>query len=96
MSFCQSLHLFTLNSLSCCCSFKDNKLFKLYTKGKSKIDKEMDLVKILRNIRSMRIYSKMNIESNNKEKLKYIIRHSQKNLIDIDSDHGTDHSNDEH
>ena len=46
----------------------------------------MDMVKILRNIRYLRILSRLNLRQLDWPKLKYYIKHSQKNLINLDSD----------
>jgi len=35
---------------------KEYKLWRLYDKGKERLEKELDMVKILRNIRYLRIY----------------------------------------
>jgi hypothetical protein len=46
----------------------------------------MDIVKILSNIRQLRIISRMNILDENLDRTKYIVKHSNKNLIDIDTE----------
>ena len=62
-----------------------------------RVDKEMDMVKILRNIRYLRILSRLNLQARDKPKLKYYIKHSQKNLLNLDSDDTseTSHSEDD-
>jgi hypothetical protein len=76
LSFCQSLSIFMMNFLSRCIDFKNDKLFKLFSKGTERVDKEMDMVKILRNIRFLRIRSRMNVKESDAPKLKYYVKHS--------------------
>ena len=58
----------------------------MYERGSERIDKEMDMLKIIRNIRSLRIWTRMNTSKEDLNKVKYLIRHSKKNLIDLDKD----------
>ena len=46
----------------------------------------MDVVKIIKNIRQLRIISRLNILDENLDRTKYIVKHSDKNLIEIDTE----------
>ena len=57
------------------------KLYRLYKRGSTKLDKEMDLVKIIKALRNLKIFQKLQQD----EKTKFEIRHQDKNLINIDT-----------
>ena len=78
--------MFFMTQCKSCFNFKKDKLFRLYNVGVERVDKEMDMVKILRNIRYLRILSRLNLKHGDRPKLKYYIKHSQKNLLNLDSD----------
>ena len=65
-------------------NFKQNKLYRLFNRGSERIDKELDIVKIIKNIRKQRIIWKRHQQKSEANLDKYFIRHSKKNLIDLD------------
>ena len=60
-----------------------SKLWRLYADGEQRLDKEFDIVKIIKSIRNLKIISKATIMS------KFIatkVKNDGNNIIDIDSD----------
>ena len=95
ISFRQSLALFWENLFSdiCCGIFlceccvqnpKRSKLAKLYDVCQDKIDAELDVVKIIRNLKNLRIIAKNNIAKDPIMKIQ--IEHNEKNFVNLDSD----------
>lgn len=93
---CQSLYLFWQH-LCCgttfCCSVnlrKEKKLYNLFLEGQTKLEKELDVVKLLKRLRHHDIALKASIlcDSDKREQVK----HARKNLIDIDSSEESDKS----
>ena len=69
----------------CCQSNpKRSKLAKLYDTCQDKIDAELDVVKIIKNLKKLRIITKNHILKD--PVMKFEIEHDQKNLINLDSD----------
>ena len=60
---------------------KRDMFIKLYEKGQERIESELDIVKIIRSIRNMKVLLKNSFMD---EEIKYKILHSKKNLINID------------
>jgi hypothetical protein len=71
-----------------CCKYKKNKLWKLYQTGEDKLEKEFDIVKILKSLRNMKIYFKTKINPIDKVQ----IYNSHKNSIELDSPIDDDNS----
>ena len=74
-----------IDSFSCCIS-PDNKLYKVMKKGRLRIEKEMNVIKILKNIRKLRILTKANIPAEDEAKTKQLVKNSYMNLIILDSE----------
>ena len=55
---------------------------RLYERGEENLEKEMDIVKIVRNLRNLKIFIKKYIVD---EETLEMIKHSDKNIIHIDS-----------
>ena len=69
----------------CCQSNpKRSKLAKLYDTCQDKIDAELDVVKIIKNLKKLRIITKNHIL--NDPAMRHEIEHDEKNLINLDSD----------
>ena len=65
-----------------CCKRRNYKLYRLYEIGFERVEKEMDIVKLLRGLRNLKIFSKMiGLE----EHTKFAIKNSNKNVIDLDN-----------
>jgi hypothetical protein len=60
--------MFCMGQTKCCGNHKKNKLFRLYEEGVERVEKEMDMVKILRNIRYLRILTRLNAVNTDKAK----------------------------
>jgi hypothetical protein len=58
-------------------------LYRLFDKGSELLEKEMDLVKIIRSLRKLKIISK---KAQTDMQVKYLILQSDKNVINLDSD----------
>merc|ERR1712224_205510 len=63
------------------------KMTKLYEKSSERIDKELDIVVLMKRVRNMKILLKSSMLD---EKTKYKIAHKGKNVIDLSSDHVDD------
>ena len=91
LSPCDNFLLFfsnLLGSFSCCarCWSKNDKLTKMYEEASDRIDAELDIVKLLRNIRN----SKILLESMMDDNIRYEIAHSKKNCLNLDSEEEED------
>ena len=62
---------------------------RLFEEGRHRIEAELDLVKLMRNLRNMKLLMSNSLMS---KKLKFDILHSYKNFINIDSDFSSDPS----
>ena len=90
MSYCQVTSLFFANIFKDCYpTINDNKLWRLFRQGQGRIDREFDIVKIIKNLRNIRIYMRQNHFD---PKTKILIANQRKNLIDIDSPSSSDTS----
>ena len=74
-----------------CMFTKRDKFLKLYEKGQDRIDTELDIVKMMKSLRNMKILMRNSFMD---EEVKYQITHSKKNLINIDTS-SEDHDADE-
>lgn len=87
MSTFDNILLYLSNQLGCLfpciCWSKREKLNRLYEKSNDRIDKELDLVKVVKNMKSFRVFLKNFLMT---EKIKFEIAHSFKNCVDIDTD----------
>ena len=63
-----------------CLWWKKSRLETLYEKGQEKIEKELDIVKLVKNLRYMKILLRSSLMS---KKMKFDIMHAQKNLIEL-------------
>jgi len=86
LSLGSSIKLYLKNYLSSwfgiqCCTPK-GKLQKLYEEGQDKLEAEMNMVKIIRNLKFLRILMKKYVAD---EEMQYDIRHNPKNVIDLDA-----------
>ena len=71
----------------CICWSKREKLQRLYEKSNERIDKELDLIKVVKNMKSFRVFLKNFLMT---DKIKFELAHSMKNCIDIDTDSDED------
>ena len=53
----------------------------MYSRGYERLEKEMDIIKLIRSQRNLKIYSKY---SGFKDEIKFAIKNARKNIIDID------------
>lgn len=85
MSFCDSAALFLANHLGCLsflmCWRKREKLQKLFEQSQKRIDDELDIVKVIKNIRVFKILLKTFLLNDN---IKFEIAHQRKNIIDLE------------
>lgn len=77
--------MFTKN-LPCCCSSTKrptrDKLQKLFTEGKHRINKEFDITRIVTALRTLKLLSRKTIKD---PIVRLRIQHSDKNIIHLDS-----------
>lgn len=78
-----------------CCFKRREKFLKLYNKGQDRIDAELDIVKIMKNLRNIKILMRNSFMD---DEIKYQITHARKNLLNIDTsseslEEETHHSN---
>ena len=82
---CDWVSLYFARILGCCCPrfcFKKRDMFiKLYDRGKNRIEGELDIVKIIKSIRNMKILMKNSFMN---QEVIHQIYHQEKNLINID------------
>ena len=62
---------------------KKRKLLKLIHEGKKRIEKELDIVKIMKSLRDIKLLMKNSLMTPD---IKYQVAHSEKNFIDIEMD----------
>ena len=74
----------------CCLGNVSRKLKRLYTKGKHKVQGELDVDKILNNLRELKVVMKASIPN---EKNRFKFANNPKNTICIDSDQHLGFSN---
>jgi len=85
--FCQGC----LGKLNCG-FWKNRDLFvKLQKEGTDRIDKELDILRLIKNLRNMKILLRNSIMD---DKAKFWVNHSDKKIIDLDGNSKTDQSND--
>lgn len=60
----------------------NNKLYDLFKKGRKIVDKEMDIIKILKKLRFIKWFKVMNISN---LQTQFIIKNSHKAIIDINN-----------
>jgi hypothetical protein len=59
---CQSLMLFLMKAFGCCIvQISQYRLWRLYETGMEKIEKELDIVKIIKALRSLKIFYKARV-----------------------------------
>ena len=66
---------------------RKSKLWRLYADGEQRLDKEFDIVKIIKGIRNLKIITKATIMS---RFLATKVKNDGNNIIDIDSDGAAD------
>ena len=84
ISLCQSLEVFFRYNLLCCfkrCR-KKSQIEKLYDKGADMLEKEMDMVKLIKDLRNVKAYFKKHVIE---KELSNLIKFSGKNVINNDS-----------
>ena len=83
----QKLRIFMMSTFGPCFDYiedrSNSRIWRLYERGSNMLDKQMDVVKILRKLRHLKIISKLKFET--PELLLEVYRQS-KNYINIDSD----------
>ena len=86
ISLKSSVRLYLQNYLSSWFGFQlytpKGKLQKLYEQGQDKLEGEMNIVKIIRNLKFLRILMKKYVAD---EQMQFDIRHNPKNVIDLDA-----------
>ena len=79
--------LYFSNILGCfcskCCFPKRDKLQTLYSEGEDKINRELDIVKILKTLRDIKIFLKST--TMNDKDTKFSVKHAPKNLLNLDT-----------
>ena len=70
ISMWQSIYIKFLDAFFCF-NNRSNKLLRLYNRGRNRMDKEMDIVKIIKNLRNMGIFMKFNKNHDQFKVLKY-------------------------
>jgi hypothetical protein len=79
-----TIEIFVSNMLGCL-KFKflwhDSKLIKLFDKASEKIVKELNVVKVIRNLRNLKILVKNTFMN---DEMKEEIKYSNKNIIDLE------------
>jgi len=87
LKFSDSVKLYLANSLGVlfcnCCWSKKEKYQRLYEKGQEKIESELDIVRLTKNLRYMKILLRNSLMS---RRVKFDIMHQEKNLIDVSND----------
>ena len=77
---------------SCCrsiCGWKnDAKIQKLFQEGRLRIEKDLNVIKLIKSIKEMRILMKNSMMT---PEIRFKVAHSTKNCINLDSE-GSDHS----
>jgi len=86
-----SIRLYFANSrFGCCCKPKTwknvNKFKKLYRIGENRIEKELNIVKIMKNIKDIKICLRNSIMD---DRVKFEIGHTNKKVIDVDDTHNS-------
>ena len=71
-----------MTTFGCCCHTAGSKLYRLYDRGTAQIEKELDMVKLLRTVRNIKIFLKQEVLT---PEMKLKIKHSTTNVIDIDT-----------
>ena len=59
---------------------------KVFRDCQERIDKQLDVVKILKSIRNLRILSKLDLSKWKKLRNRLMINHSKKNVVYLDSE----------
>ena len=81
INFCQKLNVYLIDLFQFCVFHPDeNKLFRLYTKGSDLLEKEMDIVKLIKHVRNINYFMKTQVDQNHKRLLKI----QGKNVINLD------------
>ena len=78
----QFCSLYFLNMFKVCMYNRDNLLWRLYEDGQGRLEKEFDIVRIIRNIRNMKIFLKTTIMN---KQTQVMLQNQKSNIIDIDS-----------
>jgi len=88
ISTCNQISILFKNIFNSCIervSFpRENKLWRLYEDGQDRIDKEFDIVKIIKSLRNLKIFIKRQFLFD--KKLKVEISNQGNNVINLDSD----------
>ena len=72
-----------LGDCCCNCMFKrKDRFMKLYERGQDRVEAELNIVKIMKSLRDMKILMKNSMMD---KQVRYQIRHSEKNILNLDS-----------
>jgi hypothetical protein len=95
--FLDSVRLFIANQLGClfcnCLWSKKRQYQRLYDKGQERIEEQLDIVKLLRNLKDMNILLKSSLMS---KKVLFDIQHAENYLIDVDHSSSESSESDSH
>ena len=85
MSIQNSSVLFLTRAFCGCCSFKcwpkHSKYNKLFAEGEKRIKSALNMVKIVKNLRQLKILMNNSLMS---PEVKFMLQHAEKNFIDLD------------
>ena len=71
-----------MNNVFCCCVRRNhNQLTKLYDKGSEKLEKSLDIVHIIKNLRKLKILVKNKFLDKDTH---FKLNHNNKNIIDLE------------
>jgi hypothetical protein len=95
LSFGNSIYLFFLSKFercSCCLKYgakRTGKMLKLFIEGSERLERELNVERILKILRDVKLVMKLNLDKKYTEK-KFVVNHSRQNVIDLDSDNDFD------
>lgn len=69
-------------SLCCCTCFKENKVDKMYEKSEAQIEKEMDIIRLIKNIRNIKLILQEKLPMSKQEE--YKLNYKGPNVLDLD------------
>lgn len=86
LSTSQSLHIYLQELLGCLVRPRvDERLWKLYKEGQARIEKDFDIVRIIKTLRNVKLTLYQNLSD---KKLKYLVKNQTLNVIDLDDKKG--------
>ena len=75
-----------------CNAGRCSKLWRMYETGEDRLEKELNIVKIIKNLRNLTIWQKHHVLSSDAQ-LRNLIENSRKNVIEIDTPSNSDFRN---